>query len=117
MNEIQYKLNQYYEEYSIAPVEEVRDGNGFDYDKMFSSFRCPKKNSCRKACEKAYKERSGGTRDLSFLLGRRALKSASATQKGSTKAIASRVSWLSPYPFRCQNQCHLVPLRRVGLAH
>ena len=40
------------------------------------------------------------TRGLSFLLGRRALKSASATQRGSTKVITSRVSWLYPCPFR-----------------
>ena len=51
MNEMQNKLKEYYEEASIASVEEVIDGNGFyDYEEMFRSFRCPKKDSCREVC-------------------------------------------------------------------
>ena len=51
MNEMQNKLNRYYEEASIASVEEVIDGDGFyDYEGMFRSFRCPKKDSCREVC-------------------------------------------------------------------
>ena len=46
VNEMQNKLNRYYEEASIASVEEVKDGNDYyNYEKMFSSFRCPKKRS------------------------------------------------------------------------
>ena len=57
MNEMQNKLNRYYEEVSIASVEEVKDGNdAYNYEKMFSSFRCPNKYECRSVCCK----RSGG---------------------------------------------------------
>ena len=66
MSEMQNELNRYYEEASIASVEEVEDGNGFDYEKMFSSFRCPKKACCRGACEEAYKRRSGGSPGFIF---------------------------------------------------
>ena len=56
MSEIQNELNRYYEEASIASVEEVEDENGcYDYENMFRSFRCPKKNSCRKACCAEYR--------------------------------------------------------------
>ena len=51
MNEMQNKLNRYYEEASIASVEEVKDGNDYyNYEKMFSSFRCPNKYECRSVC-------------------------------------------------------------------
>ena len=56
MNEMQNELNRYYEEASIASVEEI-DGDGFyDYEEMFRSFRCPKKDSCREVCKKAYEK-------------------------------------------------------------
>ena len=56
MNEMQNELNRYYEEASIASVEEVIDGNGFyDYEEMFRSFRCPKKDSCREVCRAKYR--------------------------------------------------------------
>lgn len=56
MSEIQNELNRYYEEASIASVEEVKDENGcYDYENMFRSFRCPNKDSCRKACCAEYR--------------------------------------------------------------
>lgn len=56
MNEMQSKLNTYYEETRIASVEPVKNENGcYDYEAMFRSFCCPKKNDCREICEKAYK--------------------------------------------------------------
>ena len=56
MNEMQNELNRYYEEASIASVEEVIDGNGcYDYEGMLSSFRCPKKDSCREVCRAEYR--------------------------------------------------------------
>ena len=62
MNEMQNKLKKYYEEASIASAEEVEDENGcYDYEKMFRSFRCSKKDSCRDACEKAYERSVGDT--------------------------------------------------------
>ena len=62
MSEIQTKLNEYYKEDSIAPVERVTDSNGdYDYDEMFRSFGCPKKACCRDACEEAYRRSDGDT--------------------------------------------------------
>ena len=56
MSEIQNNLNTYYEEASIASVEEVEAGNGcYDYERMFSSFCCPNKDSCREACRAEYR--------------------------------------------------------------
>ena len=55
MNEMQNKLNRYYEEASIAPVKEEEDSKGYYYEKMFSSFCCPKKDSCREACRAEYR--------------------------------------------------------------
>lgn len=56
MNEMQNKLNEYYKEASITSVKEVKDENGcYDYEKMFSSFCCPKKDSCREACRAEYR--------------------------------------------------------------
>ena len=56
MNEVQSKLNTYYEGASIEPVKGVTDREGYyDYEKMFDSFCCPKKDCCREVCEKAYK--------------------------------------------------------------
>lgn len=55
MSEMQNELNRYYEEASIASVEEVEAGNGcYDYEGMFSSFCCPNKDSCREACRAEY---------------------------------------------------------------
>lgn len=55
MNEMQSKLNKYYEEASIVSVKKVTDSNGcYDYDEMFRSFCCSMKDSCRNACERAY---------------------------------------------------------------
>ena len=69
MSEMQTKLNDYYEEDNIAPVKRKTHSNGdYDYDEMFRSFGCPKKDSCRNACEKAY-ERSNG--DTGFLFSPR----------------------------------------------
>ncbi len=60
MSEMQNKLNEYYKEASIASVKEVKDENGdYNYDEMFRSFCCPKKNSCRDACKKAYRKDTG----------------------------------------------------------
>ena len=55
MSEMQNELNRYYEEASIASVEEAEAGNGcYDYEGMFSSFCCPNKDSCREACRAEY---------------------------------------------------------------
>ncbi len=62
MNEMQNKLKRYYEEASIASVKKVIDENGcYDYEEMLSSFRCPKKDSCRDTCKKAYECSVGDT--------------------------------------------------------
>ena len=56
MNEIENKLKKYYEEVGIASVKEVEDSKGkYDYEKMFDSFGCRKKDDCRDACRNAYK--------------------------------------------------------------
>ncbi len=68
MSEMQNELNRYYEEASIASVKKETRNGCYDYDKMFRSFRCPKKNSCRNACKEAY-ERSGG--DTGFIFSPR----------------------------------------------
>lgn len=69
MSEMQTRLNEYYEEDNIAPVERETHSNGdYDYDEMFRSFGCPKKACCRDACEDAYR-RSG--RDTGFLFSPR----------------------------------------------
>lgn len=55
MNEMENKLNTYYEEVGIASVGEVKNENGYyDYEKMFDSFGCRKKDDCRDACRNAY---------------------------------------------------------------
>ena len=51
MSEMQRQLDHYYERVGISPVEDSRG----DYDEMFSSFCCPKKDDCRKVCCKAYR--------------------------------------------------------------
>lgn len=53
MNEMENKLNTYYEEAGIEPVK--NENGSYDYEKMFLSFRCSKKDNCREVCEKAYK--------------------------------------------------------------
>ena len=56
MNEMKNKLKKYYEEVGIASVEPVKNENGcYDYEEMFRSFCCPKKDCCREVCERAYK--------------------------------------------------------------
>ena len=56
MNEMENKLKKYYEEVGIASVKEVEDSKGkYDYEKMFDSFGCRKKDDCRDACRNAYK--------------------------------------------------------------
>ena len=56
MNEMENKLNTYYEGASIEPVKGVTDREGYyDYEKMFDSFCCRKKDDCRDACRNAYK--------------------------------------------------------------
>lgn len=58
MNEMENKLKKYYEETGIASVEHVKDENGcYDYEEMFSSFRCSKKDDCREVCRNAYKHK------------------------------------------------------------
>lgn len=65
MSEIQNNLNTYYEEASIASVKEVLDSEGcYDYEKMFRSFCCPKKDSCREACRAEYRPSDGDPRFL-----------------------------------------------------
>ena len=55
MNEMENKLKKYYEEVGIASVKEVEDSKGkYDYEKMFDSFGCRKKDDCRDACRNAY---------------------------------------------------------------
>ena len=62
MNEMESKLNTYYEGASIKSVKGVTDSKGYyDYEKMFDSFGCPNKDDCRNACKHAYeRKRSGG---------------------------------------------------------
>ena len=56
MNEMENELKKYYEEVGIASVKEVEDSKGkYDYEKMFDSFGCRKKDDCRDACRNAYK--------------------------------------------------------------
>ena len=56
MSEIQTKLNEYYKEASIASVKEETDSeNYYDYEKMFGSFGCPKKDGCRGVCFEKFK--------------------------------------------------------------
>ena len=65
MNEMQSKLNTYYEGASIKSVKGVTDREGnYDYEKMFDSFGCPKKNDCREACRNAYKPLSDDSKFL-----------------------------------------------------
>ena len=65
MNEMQSKLKKYYEEARIASVKEVEDSKGnYDYEEMFSSFGCPKKDDCREACRNAYKPLSDDSKFL-----------------------------------------------------
>ena len=62
MSEMQTKLNEYYEEDNIAPVERRTHSNGdYNYDEMFRYFSCPKKACCRDACEEAYRLSDGDT--------------------------------------------------------
>lgn len=42
MSEMQNELNRYYEEVGIASVRKDTRNDGYDYDKMFRSFCCPK---------------------------------------------------------------------------
>ena len=55
MSKMQNELNRYYEEVGIASVEAVIDGDYYNYGKMFSSFCCPNKDSCREACRAEYR--------------------------------------------------------------
>ena len=66
MNEMQNELDAYYEEVGIASVKKETRNGCYNYDKMFCSFRCPNKDSCRDACEDAYKKRSGGNPEFIF---------------------------------------------------
>lgn len=59
MSEMQNELNRYYEEVGIASVKKETRNGCYDYDKMFRSFRCPNKDSCRDACEEAYRKDMG----------------------------------------------------------
>ena len=59
MNKMQKKLNKYYEEVGIESVKKDTRNGCYDYDKMFRSFRCPKKACCRDACEEAYRKDTG----------------------------------------------------------
>ena len=63
MNEMESKLKKYYEEVGITSVKGVTDREGkYDYEKMFDSFCCPKKDCCRDVCEKAYEPSADGFR-------------------------------------------------------
>ena len=65
MSGMENKLIKYYEEASIASVKEEKDSKGYyDYEKMFRSFCCPKKNDCRKACCKEYRPSDNGPKFL-----------------------------------------------------
>ena len=56
MNEMENKLKKYYEEVGIASVGEMKNENGnYDYEEMFDSFCCCKKDDCREVCRNAYK--------------------------------------------------------------
>ncbi len=65
MNEMESKLKKYYEEVGITSVKEVEDSKGYyDYEKMFDSFGCRKKDDCRDACRNAYKPLSDDSKFL-----------------------------------------------------
>lgn len=68
MNEMENKLNTYYEEAGIEPVKGVTDREGYyDYEKMFDSFCCPNKDDCREVCKLDYeRKRSGGSTKFRF---------------------------------------------------
>ncbi|MYB69772.1 MAG: hypothetical protein F4X75_14890, partial [Gemmatimonadetes bacterium] len=56
MSEMKNELNRYYEEVGIASVKKETRNDCYDYDKMFRSFRCPNKDSCRNACKEAQRK-------------------------------------------------------------
>ena len=64
MSEMQNELNRYYEEVGIAFVEAVIDEGYYNYEEMFSSFCCPKKDRCRQVCRAEYQSPGNDSRFL-----------------------------------------------------